>query len=64
MTYNMTKQVHKDMVEEFGVEELDWPAPQPVEQFWDELERRLRASCPTSVSDFTNALLDNGQKFL
>ena len=49
---------------EFGVEELDWPAQSPdlnpIEHLWDELERRLRAwpSHPTSVSDLTNALLE------
>ncbi|CDQ89753.1 unnamed protein product [Oncorhynchus mykiss] len=48
---------------EIGVEELDWPAQSvdlnPIEQFWDELEHRLPAkpNHPTSVPDFTNALV-------
>ena len=53
---------------EFGVEELDWPAQSPdlnpIEHLWDELERRLRArpSRLTSVSDLTNALLEEWSK--
>ena len=53
---------------EFGVDELNWPAQSPdlnpIEHFWDELERRLRArpSCPTSVCDLTNALLEEWSK--
>uniref|UniRef100_A0A3Q3J269 T-box domain-containing protein n=1 Tax=Monopterus albus TaxID=43700 RepID=A0A3Q3J269_MONAL len=53
---------------EFGVEELDWPAQSPdinpIEHLWDELERRLRfrPSRPTSVSDLTNALLEEWSK--
>ncbi|KAI4905030.1 hypothetical protein NFI96_020171, partial [Prochilodus magdalenae] len=49
---------------ESGVEELDWPAQSPdlspIEHLWDGLERRLRArpSRPTSVSDLTNAPLE------
>ena len=48
---------------EIGVEELDWPAQSPdlnpIEHLWDEFERRLRArpNRPTSVPDFTNALV-------
>lgn len=58
----------KAWLDEFGVEELDWPAQSPdlnpTEHLWDELERRLRArpSSPTSVSDLTNALLDEWGK--
>uniref|UniRef100_A0A3Q2W3X4 Tc1-like transposase DDE domain-containing protein n=1 Tax=Haplochromis burtoni TaxID=8153 RepID=A0A3Q2W3X4_HAPBU len=54
----------KTWMNEFGVDELDWPAQSPdlnpIEYLWDELERRLRArpSRPTSVSDLTNALLE------
>uniref|UniRef100_A0A4W5QVF5 Bromo domain-containing protein n=1 Tax=Hucho hucho TaxID=62062 RepID=A0A4W5QVF5_9TELE len=46
-----------------GVEELDWPAQRrdlnPIEQLWDELERRLQArpNRPTSVPNLTNFLL-------
>jgi len=53
---------------EFGVEELDWPAKipdlNPIEHLWDESERRLQArpSRPTSVSDLTNALLEEWSK--
>ena len=53
---------------EFGVEELDWPAQSPdlnpIEHLWDELQQRLRArpSRPTSVSDLTNALLEEWSK--
>ena len=52
----------KTWLDEFGVEELDWPAQSPdlnpIEHLWDELERRLRArpSRPTSVPDLINAL--------
>ena len=52
----------KTWFDEFGVEELDWPAQNPdlnpIEHLWDELERRLRArpSRPTSVPDLINAL--------
>ena len=48
---------------EIVVEELDWPAQSPdlnpIEHLWEELECRLRARHhrPTSVPDFTNALL-------
>uniref|UniRef100_A0A8K9WQW0 Tc1-like transposase DDE domain-containing protein n=1 Tax=Oncorhynchus mykiss TaxID=8022 RepID=A0A8K9WQW0_ONCMY len=48
---------------EIGVEELDWPAQSPdlnpIDNLWDELERRLRArlNFPTSVPDLTNALV-------
>ena len=46
---------------EIGVEELDWPAQSPDlnEHLWDELERLLQArpNHPTSVPDFTNALV-------
>ncbi len=58
----------KTWMSEFGVEELDWPAQSPdlnpIEHLWDELERRLRArpSRPTSVSDLTNALLEEWSK--
>ncbi|KAK3523295.1 hypothetical protein QTP86_029096 [Hemibagrus guttatus] len=57
----------KTRMSEFGVEELDWPAQSPdlnpIEHLWDELEWRLRArpSRPTSVSDLTNALLEERQ---
>ena len=46
-----------------SVEELDWPAQSPdlnpFEDFWDELNRRLRtrSNHPTSVLDLTNALV-------
>ncbi|MCI4391978.1 hypothetical protein PGIGA_G00140630 [Pangasianodon gigas] len=58
----------KTWLDEFGVEELDWPAQSPdlnpIEHLWGELERRLRArpSRPTSVPDLTNALLDEWAK--
>ncbi|KAK3560392.1 hypothetical protein QTP86_008484 [Hemibagrus guttatus] len=58
----------KTWMNEFGVEELDWPAQSPdlnpIEHLWDELERRLRArpSHPTSVPDLTNALLEERSK--
>jgi len=48
------------------VEELDWiaqsPGAHPIEHLWDELEWRARPSRPTSVSDLTNALLDEWAK--
>ena len=53
---------------EFGVDEFDWPVQSPdlnlIEYLWDELERRLRTrpSCPTSVCDLTNALLEHWSK--
>ena len=53
---------------EFGVEELDWPAQSSdlnlIKHLWDELEQPLRArpSRPTSVSDLTNALLEEWSK--
>ena len=53
---------------EFGVEELDWPAHSPdlnlIEHLLVELERKLKArpSHPTSVSDLTNALLEEWSK--
>lgn len=53
---------------EFGVEELDWLADSPdlipIEHLWDELEQTFpaRPSHPTSVSDLTNALLDEWAK--
>jgi hypothetical protein len=45
------------------VEELDWPEQSsdlnPIKHLWDELERQLQArpNRPTSVPDFTNALV-------
>uniref|UniRef100_A0A3Q3IJ65 RRM domain-containing protein n=1 Tax=Monopterus albus TaxID=43700 RepID=A0A3Q3IJ65_MONAL len=60
----------KTWMSEFSVEELDWPAQSPdlnlIEHLWDKLERRLRSrpSRPTSVSDLTNALLEEWSKFL
>ena len=48
---------------ESGVEELDWPAQNPdlnpIEHLWNELQCRLRArpNRPTSVPDFTDALV-------
>ena len=62
--HQCTKQLHKDTRREFGVDELDWWAQSPdlnlTEHLWDELERRLRArpSCPTSVCDLSNVLLE------
>ena len=55
---------NKDMMREFGVGELDWPDLNPIEHLWDELEQRLRArsSCPASVCDLTNALLEEWSK--
>ena len=46
------------------VEELDWPALNPVKLLWEELERRLRArpNRPTSVPDLTNALVAERKK--
>uniref|UniRef100_A0A674MVM2 Tc1-like transposase DDE domain-containing protein n=1 Tax=Takifugu rubripes TaxID=31033 RepID=A0A674MVM2_TAKRU len=40
------------------------PDLNPIEQIWDELERRLiaRPSPPTSVCDLTNALLEEWSK--
>ena len=57
-----TRYVWKWLVE-ISVEELDWPEQSPdlnpIEHFWNELERRLRArpNGPTSVLDLTNALV-------
>jgi len=50
----------------FGVEDLDWSAPQPHQTPSGGLERRLRAkpSCPLSVPDLTSALLDEWGKIL
>ena len=45
------------------MEELDWPAQSPdlnpIKHLWDELVQRLQArpNRPTSVPDFTNALV-------
>lgn len=53
---------------EFGVEELGWPAQSHdlnlTEHLWDELDRRLRArtSRPTLVPDLTNAFLEERSK--
>ena len=53
---------------EFGVDELDWPGQSPdlnqIEHLWDELEQRMRArpSCPASVYDLTNMLLEEWSK--
>jgi len=43
---------------------LNSPDINLIEHPWDEFERRLRArpSCPTSVSDLTNALLEKWSK--
>jgi len=42
------------------------PDLNPIEHLWDEFERRLRArpSCPTSVPDLTNTLLEEWSKIL
>lgn len=51
-------------LDEFCVEELDWPRQSPdlnlIKHLWNELKQRLQArpSCTTSVPDLTNALLD------
>ena len=48
---------------EISEEELDWPAQSPdfnpIEQLWDEIERRMRArpNHPTPVTDLANALV-------
>lgn len=50
------------------MEELDWLADSPdlipIEHLWDELEQTFpaRPSHPTSVSDLTNALLNERAK--
>ncbi len=54
----------KTWLDEFGVEERDWPAQNldlnPFEHLWNELEWRLRAkpSHPKSVPALTKALRD------
>jgi len=58
-------------LEEFSVEELDWPTLSPdfhpiIKRLLDEPKWKLQAmpSHPTSVPDLTNALLDDwGTKF-
>ena len=58
----------KTWMSDFGVEDFDCSAQSPdlnpIEHFWDELERRLQArpSLPTSVSDLTNVLLEEWSK--
>ena len=58
----------KTWISEFGMEELDWPTQSPdlnpIEHLWDVLEWRLqsRPSRLTSVSDLTNALLEERSK--
>ncbi len=59
----------KTWLDEFGVEDLDWPSQSPdlnpIKHLWDEVEWKLRArpSCPKTVHDLTNAYWINGQKF-
>ena len=54
----------KTWMSKFGVEELDWPTQisdlNLIEHLCDELERK--PSRPTSVSDLTNALLEEWSK--
>ncbi len=60
----------KTQSDELGVVELDWPAQSfdlnPIEHLWGEQERilQVKPSRPTSVSDLTNALLDDWAKIL
>jgi hypothetical protein len=55
-------EIHTEMVCRDRVNELDWPGQSPelnpIEQLWDELERRLRTrpNRPTSAPELTNAL--------
>uniref|UniRef100_A0A3B4DAI0 Tc1-like transposase DDE domain-containing protein n=1 Tax=Pygocentrus nattereri TaxID=42514 RepID=A0A3B4DAI0_PYGNA len=45
---------------------LDWPSCSPdlspIENVWPIKKLRVRPSCPTSVSDLTNALLEEWSK--
>ncbi|KAK1794911.1 hypothetical protein P4O66_010109 [Electrophorus voltai] len=58
----------KTWMSKFGVKEFDQSAQSPdlnpIEHLWDELEQRLRPrpSCPTTVSEVTNALLEEWSK--
>lgn len=56
----------KTWLDEFGVEEVDWPAESPdlIEHLWEDLEKRLQAqpSRSTSMPELTTALLDERAK--
>lgn len=58
MTTSAQGKVHKDMDEEFGLEEIDGPAQSSdLKTFWMYQSKDGVPSCPTSLSDLTDGLL-------